>query len=74
MPMAGNHLTSLSNPSAHLWPVAKQLFKAVEFMHQHGMAHLDLKLPNILLPADASRLSTIDFNRSVRVKGTETML
>ncbi|KAG1856873.1 kinase-like domain-containing protein [Suillus tomentosus] len=73
MPMAGSHLTSLSNTGAHLWPVAEQLFEAVDFMHQHGVAHLDLKPPNILLPADGGRLSIIDFNRSVRVKGTETM-
>ncbi|KAG1794435.1 uncharacterized protein HD556DRAFT_1370351 [Suillus plorans] len=73
MPMAGSHLTSLSNAGAHLWPVAEQLFEAVDFMHQHGVAHLDLKPPNILLPADGGRLSIIDFNRYVRVKGTETM-
>ncbi|KAG1873227.1 kinase-like domain-containing protein, partial [Suillus subluteus] len=53
--------------------VAKQLFEAVDFMHQHGVALLDLKPPNILLPADGGRLSIIDFNRSVRVKGTEHM-
>ncbi|KAG2352373.1 kinase-like domain-containing protein [Suillus spraguei] len=73
MPMAGSPLTSLSNPGAHLWLVAKQLFEAVNFMHQHGVAHLDLKPPNILLPTDGGRLSIIDFNRSVRVKGTGTM-
>ncbi|KAG2029879.1 kinase-like domain-containing protein [Suillus americanus] len=42
-------------------------------MHKHGVAHLDLKPPNILLPVDGGRLSIIDFNRSVRVKGTEHM-
>jgi serine/threonine protein kinase len=73
MPMAGSHLTSLYNPSTHLWPVAKQLFEAVDFMHQHGVAHLDLKPPNILLPTDGGRLSIIDFNRSVRIKGVEHM-
>jgi len=73
MPMAGSHLTSLYNPSTHLWPVAKQLFEAVDFMHQQGVAHLDLKPPNILLPTDGGRLSIIDFNRSVRIKGVEHM-
>ncbi|KAG2119250.1 kinase-like domain-containing protein [Suillus cothurnatus] len=71
--MAGSHLTSLSNPGAHLWSVAKQLFEAVDFMYQHGVAHLDLKPPNILVPTDGGRLSIIDFSRSVRIKGTETM-
>ncbi|KAG2120338.1 hypothetical protein BD769DRAFT_1749219 [Suillus cothurnatus] len=65
MPTAGSHLTSLSNPGAHLWPVAKQLFEAVDFMHQHGVTHLDLKPPNILVPTDGGRLSIIDFNRSI---------
>ncbi|KAG2127377.1 kinase-like domain-containing protein, partial [Suillus cothurnatus] len=51
----------------------KQLFEAVHFMHQHGVAHLDLTPPNILLPVDGGRLSIIDFNRSVRVRGTEHM-
>jgi serine/threonine protein kinase len=73
MPMAGSHLASLYNPSAHLWPVAKQLFKAVDFMHQHGMVHLDLKPPNVLFPTDGGCLSIISFNRSVYVKGTEHM-
>ncbi|KAG2151671.1 kinase-like domain-containing protein [Suillus bovinus] len=73
MPTAASHLTSLSNPGVHLWPVAKQLFEAVDFMHQHGVAHLDLKPPNILVPIDGGRLSIIDFNSSVRITGTETM-
>ncbi|KAG2090935.1 kinase-like domain-containing protein, partial [Suillus cothurnatus] len=60
MPMAGSHLASLYNPT-------------VDFMHQHGVVHLDLKPPNVLLPTDGGRLSIISFNRSVHVKGTEHM-
>ncbi|KAG2123457.1 hypothetical protein DEU56DRAFT_893632 [Suillus clintonianus] len=71
MPVSGAHLTSLTNPSAHLWSVAKQLFEAVDFMHQHGVAHMDLKPKNILIPVDGGRLTVIDFNRSLRVKGVE---
>jgi serine/threonine protein kinase len=37
------------------------------------VTHLDLKPPNILVPTDGGRLSIIDFNRSVHIKGTETM-
>jgi serine/threonine protein kinase len=69
MPVAGGWFTSLTNPDAHLWSVAKQLFEAVDFMHQHGVVHLDLKPQNILIPVDGGRLSIIDFNRSLRVKG-----
>ncbi|KAG2351092.1 kinase-like domain-containing protein, partial [Suillus spraguei] len=51
--------------------VAKQLFEAVDFMHQHGVAHMDLKPNNILIPINGGRLTVIDFNRSLRVKGVE---
>jgi serine/threonine protein kinase len=71
MPVAGGWLTSLTNPSEHLWSVAKQLFEAVDFMHQHGVAHMDLKPNNILIPVNGGRLIVIDFNRSLRVKGVE---
>ena len=69
MPVAGSWLTSLKKPNARLWSVAKQLFEAVDFMHQHGVAHMDLKPQNILIPLDGGRLSIIDFGRSLRVKG-----
>ncbi|KAG2131741.1 kinase-like domain-containing protein, partial [Suillus clintonianus] len=49
----------------------KQLFEAVDFMHQHGVAHMDLKPKNILIPVNGGRLTVIDFNRSLRVKGVE---
>lgn len=69
MPVAGGWLTGLENPDAHLWSVAKQLFEAVDFMHQQGVVHMDLKPQNILIPRDGGRLSIIDFNTSLRVKG-----
>ncbi|KAJ8592495.1 hypothetical protein M405DRAFT_702782, partial [Rhizopogon salebrosus TDB-379] len=39
--------------------------------HQHDVAHMDLKPQKILIPRNGSRLSTIDFNTSLRVKGIE---
>jgi serine/threonine protein kinase len=72
MPLAGSWITHLVKPDAYLWSVAKQLFEAVDFMHQHGVAHLDLKPQNVLIPVDGGRLSLIDFNRSVRVNGVGT--
>jgi serine/threonine protein kinase len=71
MPVADRWLTSLTNPSVHLWSVAKQLFEAVDFMHQHGVAHMDLKPQNILIPPEGGRLSVIDFSISLRVKGVD---
>jgi len=71
--MAGTWLTELRQPSGQLWYVAEQLFEAIDFMHQHGVAHMDLKPANILIPLHGGRLSIIDFNTSVRVKGVEDM-
>ncbi|KAF8870822.1 hypothetical protein BD779DRAFT_509500 [Infundibulicybe gibba] len=59
MPSAGSWLTSLRDPDAQLWTAANQLFEAVDFMHQQGVAHLDLKPANILVPLDGGRLSVI---------------
>ncbi|KAJ8592493.1 hypothetical protein M405DRAFT_812581 [Rhizopogon salebrosus TDB-379] len=47
MPVAGGWLTGIENPDLHLWSVAKQLFEAVDFMHQHSVAYMDLKPQNI---------------------------
>ncbi|KAF8889871.1 kinase-like domain-containing protein [Infundibulicybe gibba] len=73
MPSAGSWLTSLRNPNTQLWSVAGQLIEAVDFMHQHSVAHLDLKPANALIPLDGGRLSIIDFNTSVRITGVETL-
>jgi len=71
MPVAGGWVTGIERPDTHLWSVAIQLFEAVDFMHQHGVAHMDLKPQNILIPRNGGRLSIIDFNTSLRVKGIE---
>jgi len=73
MPTAGTWITELRDPTPQLLSVAKQLFEAVNFMHQHGVAHMDLKPGNILVPLNGGRLSIIDFYTSVRVKGVESM-
>ncbi|KAF8870826.1 kinase-like domain-containing protein [Infundibulicybe gibba] len=73
MPSAGIWVTDLKNLDAQLWSVAGQLFEAIDFMHQHGVAHLDLKPANIIIPSGGGRLSIIDFHTSVRVKDADTM-
>ncbi|KAF8870818.1 kinase-like domain-containing protein, partial [Infundibulicybe gibba] len=50
-----------------------QLFEAIDFMHRHGVAHLDLKPANILIPRDGGRLSIIDFNASIWIDDARTM-
>ena len=67
MPVAGGWLTSLSKPDEQLWSVALQLVEAVAFMHEHNVAHMDLKPQNVIIPAEGGRLSIIDFTFSIRV-------
>ncbi|KIM53128.1 hypothetical protein SCLCIDRAFT_139655 [Scleroderma citrinum Foug A] len=67
MPEAGSWLTSLKNPNDKLWCVTKQLFEGIDFMHSLGVAHLDIKPGNILVPHHGGRLSIIDYNRAVRI-------
>ncbi|KAF9232033.1 hypothetical protein BU15DRAFT_67820 [Melanogaster broomeanus] len=55
MSSGGGHLTSLIQPDAHLWSAAEQLVEAVAFMHRHGVAHLDIKPQNVLIPVHGGR-------------------
>ena len=68
MPVAGNHLTSLNALDTHLWSLATQLFEAVKFMHDHNVAHMDLKPSNLLIPSEYGRLTVVDFGLSFRLK------
>ena len=73
MASAGTHLTSLTDLDVHLWSLTRQLFEAVQFMHDHNVAHMDLKPTNILVPKTYGRLTIIDFGLSVRL-GNKTEL
>ncbi|KAF9230540.1 kinase-like domain-containing protein [Melanogaster broomeanus] len=72
MSSGGGHLTSLIQPDAHLWSVAEQLVEAVGFMHRHGVAHLDIKPQNVLIPVHGGRLSIIDFSIAAFVRSPQT--
>ncbi|KIJ65342.1 hypothetical protein HYDPIDRAFT_54928, partial [Hydnomerulius pinastri MD-312] len=52
---------------------ARQLFEAVAFMHEHGVAHMDIKPSNAVIPLGGGWLSIIDFNASVRVTSSTRM-
>ncbi|KIJ14384.1 hypothetical protein PAXINDRAFT_48894, partial [Paxillus involutus ATCC 200175] len=47
------------------------LVEAVAFMHNHGVAHMDIKPPNVLTPVLGGRLSIIDFSSAVFVKNAK---
>jgi serine/threonine protein kinase len=68
MPAAGNRLTKVTDLDTHLWSLTGQLFEAVQFMHDHNVAHMDLKPANILVPSSYGRLTIIDFGSSVRLR------
>ena len=73
MPVAGGWLTSLSELSLHLWSASQQLFEAVKFLHDHGVAHMDLKPPNIIIPPAYAQLTIIDFSLAIRLNGLQHM-
>ncbi|KAG5638069.1 hypothetical protein H0H81_002037 [Sphagnurus paluster] len=73
MPLVGNRLTKLDDKDTFLWPVMKQLFEAVKFMHDNCVAHMDLKPSNLLIPSEYGTLTVIDFGVSVRVKKPEQL-
>ena len=64
----GNSLTSLRDLDRHLWSLTTQLFEGVKFMHDHNVAHMDLKPANILIPSTYGRLTIVDFGLSVRLR------
>ena len=74
MPAAGGRLTSLADLDAHLWSLTRQLFEAVGFMHDHNVAHMDLKPANILVPSTYGRLTIIDFGSSVQLRNKTELL
>jgi serine/threonine protein kinase len=49
-----------------------QLIEGVAFLHRHGIAHLDIKPPNIV--ALPNQLFIIDFDISVRVDGPDALI
>ena len=74
MPVAGNHLTSLNALDTHLWSLATQLFEAVKFMHDHNVAHMDLKPSNLLIPSEYGRLTVVDFGLAFRLTNEKQLL
>ncbi|KAH0831421.1 kinase-like domain-containing protein, partial [Lanmaoa asiatica] len=53
--------------------VVLQLVEAVAFMHEHNVAHMDLKPCNIIIPPEGGRLSIIDFSVSILVRSPDAM-
>ncbi|KAG8817845.1 hypothetical protein FRC17_011066 [Serendipita sp. 399] len=55
--------------------VQEQLIEGVRFMHQHGVAHRDLKPDNLVVKLEKKPVAfIIDFDLAIRVEGIETMI
>lgn len=50
MSPGGGYLTALWQPDEHVWSTATQLVAGVAFMHQHDVAHQDIKPAKVLIP------------------------
>ena len=74
MLVAGNHLTSLNALDTHLCSLATQLFEAIKFMHDHNIAHMDLKPSNLLIPSEYSRLTVFNFGLSFQLRNEAQLL
>jgi Protein kinase domain len=66
-------VTSTENLESNLFSIAKQLIEGIAFMHEQGVAHLDLKPENIIVDSSTGRLSIIDYSVSQRVSGPDEM-
>jgi serine/threonine protein kinase len=56
--------------------LSRQFIEGVDFLHQHGVAHCDLKPGNVVVDTSASsspRLFVIDFDLAEWVESKETM-
>ena len=48
-----------------------QMVEGVAFLHEHGVAHMDLKSANIIIDTSLERLYIIDFGLAHKVNGPE---
>ncbi|KIJ58017.1 hypothetical protein HYDPIDRAFT_190913 [Hydnomerulius pinastri MD-312] len=69
------YLSAIRSPTNHTIADSRvlSLFEAVAFMHEHGVAHMDTKPSNVVIPPGGGWLSIIDFNASVRVASPTRM-
>lgn len=69
LPPGGKWITHIEDVSKHLGGLVRQLIEGICFLHECNVAHLDIKPSNLVIPPTYGRLSIIDFNISVYLKG-----
>jgi serine/threonine protein kinase len=60
-----------SIPTAQCYDLLRQLVEGFTFLHGHGVAHMDLKSPNIVIDTSLGRLYIIDFGLALKVNGPD---
>ena len=69
LPLDDIRLSSLS--TAQCYNLLGQFVEGFDFLHEHGVADLDLKSANIVIDASLERLYIIDFGLAHQVNGPE---
>ncbi|CAG8669965.1 9325_t:CDS:1 [Paraglomus brasilianum] len=54
--------------------LVKQLLEGVGFLHEHNIAHLDIKFSNLVIDHQSNKLLIIDYGLPQQLKSKETML
>ena len=66
LPYAGIPLCDYGDIPAHLVSIASQFLEGVAFLHEHKVAHCDLKTSNVVVDRDTGRITLIDFDLAAR--------
>ena len=65
LPDAGITIREHNSLASRLLSVARQFFRGVAFLHEHGVAHCDLKTSNVVIDGKGY-VTIIDFDLAVR--------
>jgi serine/threonine protein kinase len=57
--------------TAQCYGLIRQIMEGLTFLHEHGVAHMDLKSPNIVIDTSLERLYIIDFGLACKVNSPE---
>lgn len=69
----GKQIVVYPDHAVHLLDLAIQFVSGVLFLHDHNIAHLDIKKDNLLLSSTTGKLSIIDFSLSRFVENSTTL-
>lgn len=69
LPLDDIPLSSLQ--TVQCYNLLQQMVEGITFLHEHGIAHMDLKSANIVIDTSLERLYVIDFGLAYKVNGPE---